>query len=92
VLRIEADYDLTTKRDRAQSKRQTAYVSTSFERRPELDAHVPVEMKELYLTGAGRIEATARYSNFRRFHVETDERLEGVAPPRPLPDSTAPPD
>ena len=82
VLRIEADYDLTTERDRAQSTRQTAHVSTSFERQPALDAHVPVEMKELYLTGAGRIEATARYSNFRRFRVETEETLKSVpAPP-----------
>lgn len=86
VLRIEADYDLTTERDRAQSRRQTAYVSTSFERQPALDAHVPVEMKELYLTGAGRIEATARYSNFRRFLVETEESLTSVG------DKPKPPD
>jgi hypothetical protein len=92
VLRIEADYDLTTERDRAQNKRQTAYVSTAFEREPALDAHVPVEMKELYLTGAGRIEATARYSNFRRFLVETEERLEGIGSPRSAPDKPAPPD
>ncbi len=78
VLRIEADYHLTTERDRTLGRRQTAHVSRSFERQPALDAHVPVEMKELYLTGAGRIEATARYSNFRRFLVETEESLTSV--------------
>ena len=57
-----------------------------FRRDATLGLWVPVEMKELYSLpeagGAGRwgisratIEGHARYSNFRRFQVKTDEKI-----------------
>ena len=59
VLRIEADYDLTTERDRTQGRRQTAHVSTSFERQPALDAHVPRD----------RVHYLPNAVDLGRFHV-----------------------
>jgi hypothetical protein len=89
VLRSEAQYDLSSEAVRASSGvRETASISTLFQRETALDAHVPIEMKELYLFSQGRIEATARYSNFRRFSVDTEEVFApagGLRPEKPQP-------
>jgi hypothetical protein len=77
VLRIETDYDLQAGRALTVRANQRAHVETSFRRDAALNTHVPVEMKELYVWPNGnsedRLEGTARYSNFRRFSVDTDE-------------------
>ena len=87
ILRIEATYDLPSDTGLAASSlHQTASVSTEFRRETALDAYVPIEMTELYVGGAGRIEAKARYSKFRRFSVETDEAVSSVGVQQPSPE------
>ena len=45
---------------------------------------VPVEMREEYRspTSKDRLEVSSTYSNFRRFQVTVDERVEAPAPDR----------
>jgi hypothetical protein len=44
---------------------------------PGIEVPMPVEMHELYLnlSASRRVEGAARYSNFRKFHVQVDEAL-----------------
>jgi hypothetical protein len=42
---------------------------------PRLGIRVPIKMTERYSTTGETIDAVARYSNFRRFTVSTDEKL-----------------
>ncbi len=89
VLRSEITF-------RFEPARARAYVSTQYRAEPKLAMWVPVEMREEYedLTGApvfhSPSEATARYSNFRKFTVTIEDvaaRLPGkpAEPPPPLP-------
>ena len=51
-----------------------AQATVTFGREPETGLWVPVEMRERYEErGGGRMNGTARYSDFRRFAVAVDE-------------------
>lgn len=54
-------------------------ITVSFKPDAQLGVWVPVEMAEIYENPRNprdeRIHATARYSNFRRFQVRTEERI-----------------
>ncbi len=51
-----------------------ARATVTFGREPETGLWVPVEMRERYQErGGGRMNGTARYSDFRRFAVAVDE-------------------
>ena len=78
VLRTEVEYDLEPE---TRERRQLAFVATRYRREPGLDIFVPSEMKEWYKLPSGRIEGTARYSNYRRFRVTTEETDPRTAPP-----------
>ena len=75
VLRSEATY-------RFGAARALAVVSTEYRRESGLDIFVPSEMKELYYDEAesplpvfhDRVEATSRYSDYRRFEVSVEEK------------------
>jgi len=71
VLRTEIQYDLETdKRSRDLDQWERGLVATEYRREPGLGCFVPDTMTELYnLSGIGRLEATARYANYRRFEV-----------------------
>jgi hypothetical protein len=68
-------------------------VTTEFARHTGLGLFVPIEMTELYDLASGRIEAKARYSNFRRFEVTTEETVapEGSKAPATDDPGEAPP-
>lgn len=95
VLRSEIQYDLGRERRRAGGHPEIAFLDTEYRRETGLSMFVPAEMSELYDLRAGRIEARARYSNFRRFEVTTEEKLSKAdalppeteaAPPLPPPE------
>jgi VWFA-related protein len=71
VLRAEITYDLETdKTVRSPDVWERGVVSTEYRREPWLGCFVPDTMTELYnFSGIGRIDAVARYSNYRRFEV-----------------------
>lgn len=71
VLRTEIEYDLETdKSTRSPDTWEKGLVSTEYRREGALGCFVPDTMTELYsLWGIGRIDAVARYSNYRRFEV-----------------------
>jgi hypothetical protein len=77
VVRTEVEYDLQPE---TRERQQLAFVSTLYRREPGLDIFVPSQMKEWYNLPSGRIEGTARYSNYRRFQVTTAERAARAAP------------
>jgi hypothetical protein len=79
VVRTEVEYDLEPE---SRERRQVAFVSTLYAREDGLDIFVPSEMKELWTLPSGRIEGTARYSNYRRFRVTTEEKDAREAPPQ----------
>jgi hypothetical protein len=64
--------------------RAIVHIAAEYRPEPGLTLWVPAEMKERYedLPGAfprvfhGRVEGAARYSNYRRFSVTTDEKTE----------------
>ena len=72
VLRTEIEYDLAANSMEDPEDRKTGSVATEYRLEPGLDLLVPDSMKELYRLGPTRIEATARYSKYRRFEVTTD--------------------
>ncbi|MEP6916041.1 MAG: hypothetical protein ABJC89_10350, partial [Acidobacteriota bacterium] len=49
-------------------------ILVSYARNDRFDMLLPDDMNELYVTGPGRIEGHATYSNFRRFETETHIR------------------
>jgi hypothetical protein len=71
VLRTEIEYDLESdKGTRDPDVWERGLVATEYRRDVGLGSFVPDSMTELYtLRGIGRIDATARYSNYRRFDV-----------------------
>jgi VWFA-related protein len=71
VLRTEIEYDLETdKATRSPDAWEKGLVSTEYRREVALGCFVPDTMTELYnFWGLGRIDAVARYSNYRRFEV-----------------------
>jgi VWFA-related protein len=71
VLRTEIEYDLETdKATRTPDTWEKGVVSTEYRREIALESFVPDTMTELYnFWGIGRIDAVARYSNYRRFEV-----------------------
>jgi VWFA-related protein len=77
VLRSEVTY-------RFMPARAFAKISVEYRPEPGLNIWVPAEMKERYEDLAGawapvfrtRTEGTARYSNYRRFSVSTEEKAE----------------
>ena len=50
-------------------------VTVLFKQNASLDLWVPAEMKEFYQYPDQTIDATATYSNFRRFQVKTEETI-----------------
>jgi hypothetical protein len=57
-------------------------VDVTFAPDEQLQVNVPVEMRESYITfGDGLVKGTATYGAFRRFHVQTSEKIE--TPPTP---------
>jgi hypothetical protein len=61
-------------------------ITVTYRPDARLGLWVPARMRELYTTGAERVEGTATYANFRRFTVETFEiikhaRRRGTTPP-----------
>ena len=100
VLRTEIEYDLESdKGSQSVDVWERGLVSTEYGR-GELGCFVPHSMTELYnFRGIGRIDATARYSNYRRFDVSVGtaaalpmtfgrdavEPAGDVAPPEPPP-------
>jgi hypothetical protein len=46
-----------------------------FARNDTLGIWTPVEMKEVYEQGSGKIGGDAKYLNFRRFKVTTEENV-----------------
>jgi hypothetical protein len=64
-----------------------ASVATEYRPEPHLAMWVPSEMREEYDFGF-RGEATARYSNFRRFTVTIEDTTATLPPgsPEPRPD------
>ena len=100
VLRTEIEYDLESdKGSQSVDVWERGVVSTEYGR-GELGCFVPRSMTELYnFRGIGRIDATARYSNYRRFDVSVGtaaalpmtfgrdavEPAGTVAPPEPPP-------
>lgn len=102
VLRSEITYDLAPEVRRTGDYAETSFVATEYRREVGLGAFVPAEMTELHDLRGGRVETKARYSNFRRFEVTTEERVGrwdelppegGASPPPPseLPMIAAPP-
>jgi VWFA-related protein len=75
VLRTEIEYDLEPdKGSRSPDTWERGSVSTEYRRETALGCFVPDTMKELYnFRGIGRIETSARYSNYRRFDVSVVE-------------------
>jgi hypothetical protein len=71
VLRTEIEYDLETdKSTRSPDAWEKGLVSTEYRREISLGCFVPDTMTELYtFWGIGRIDAVARYGNYRRFEV-----------------------
>jgi VWFA-related protein len=71
VLRTEIEYDLETdKATREPDQWERGLVSTEYRREASLGCFVPDAMTELYnYWGIGRIDAVARYANYRRFEV-----------------------
>ena len=71
VLRTEIEYDLETeKTTHVVDSWERGLVSTEYRRDVASGSLVPDSMTELYnLRGIGRVEATARYGNYRRFDV-----------------------
>ena len=71
VLRTEIEYDLEAEKARAAvDVWERGLVSTEYRRDAALGCFVPDSMTEFYnFRGIGRIEATARYANYRRFEV-----------------------
>jgi hypothetical protein len=71
VLRTEIEYDLETdKATRTPDDWEKGVVSTEYRREIALESFVPDTMTEYYnFWGIGRIDAVARYSNYRRFEV-----------------------
>ena len=61
-----------------------ALVSAEYRPEPKLALWVPSEMHEEYTSGT-RVDATARYSNFRKFSVSVDDVKATVAPEPPKP-------
>ena len=61
-----------------------ALVSAEYRPEPKLALWVPSEMHEEYTSGS-RVDATARYSNFRRFSVSVEDVSATVAPEPPKP-------
>jgi hypothetical protein len=55
----------------------TTIVEVRFKPDEQLEVNVPVEMRESYITPFdGMVKGTATYGAFRRFQVQTSERLE----------------
>jgi hypothetical protein len=50
-------------------------VTVLFRPNPDLGLWVPAEMTEFYQVPGQTIDATAKYSNFRRFQVKTEETI-----------------
>ncbi len=71
VLRTEIEYDLETEKAvQSPDTWERGLVSTEYRREIALECFVPDTMTELYnFRGIGRIDATARYANYRRFEV-----------------------
>ena len=59
-----------------------AQVATEYRAEPRLAMWVPVEMREEYAFGS-RAEATARYSNFRKFTVTVEDVTATLPPETP---------
>ncbi len=59
-----------------------AQVATEYRAEPRLAMWVPVEMREEYAFGS-RAEATARYSNFRKFTVTVEDETATLPPEAP---------
>jgi hypothetical protein len=71
VLRTEIEYDLETdKATRSPDLWEKGLISTEYRREVALECVVPHTMTELYnFWGYGRVDAVARYANYRRFEV-----------------------
>ncbi len=71
VLRTEIEYDLETEKvTRSPDTWERGLVATEYRREIGLGCFVPDTMTELYnFRGIGRIDAVARYANYRRFEV-----------------------
>ena len=59
-----------------------AQVATEYRAEPRLAMWVPAEMREEYAFGS-RAEATARYSNFRKFTVTVEDETATLPPETP---------
>ncbi|HVO09868.1 MAG TPA: VWA domain-containing protein [Vicinamibacteria bacterium] len=99
VLRTEVAYDMETdKGARDPESWSRAVVATDYRREVSLDMWVPDNMRELcWNRQTGRVEGTARYSNYRQFAVQTEEQLADeahsrVLPPQPPPQPKPPPE
>jgi hypothetical protein len=83
VLRTEARYRIVGRVGRPSA---TSWVNTQYRPEPSLALGVPEEMYERYEHSArGPVEARARYSNHRRFQVETSEERARLAGETPAP-------
>jgi hypothetical protein len=71
VLRTEIEYDLETQKAlRSPDVWERGLVSTEYRREIALECLVPDTMTELFnFSGIGRVDAVARYANYRRFEV-----------------------
>jgi hypothetical protein len=60
---------------RAADREVAGTIDVSYQSEPLLGLRVPVEMREDYVERGSHITGVARYSKFRQFQVNVDEKL-----------------